>query len=248
MRMLFSSGRVGTQLESGSGFKSEILVLTPPHDTVCFPGMARQKNLTKIQRKIVEFIQTCVRDTGCPPTRKEIARHFKYRSLTTVEEHLRLIALKGVLKIEPNTARGLQVLLPRQATRSTLLDVPLFGSIPAGPPDEREQEIIRYLTLDPETVKTKLSPEAFALQVHGDSMVGRHILDGDQVIIEPRREARHQDVVAALIDGQTTLKTLLVKNGKAYLKAENPKYNDLIPKEDLRVNGVAVAVLRSLRR
>lgn len=204
--------------------------------------------LTTCQRRIVEFIQNCVRDSGCPPTRQEIADHFRYRSLTTVEDHLRLIVQKGFLKMEPNQARGLQVLLPRQPPRNTLFDVPLFGSIPAGLPDEREAEIIRYLTIDPETLKTRLSPDAFALQVKGDSMIGKHILDGDHVIIEPRREARHQDVVAALIDGQTTLKTLLMKNGKAYLKAENPKYGELIPREDLRVNGVAVAVLRSLRK
>lgn len=204
--------------------------------------------LTTCQRRVVEFIQACVRDSGRPPTRQEIADHFRYRSLTTVESHLRLIVKKGFLKMEPNQSRGLQVLLPRQPTRNTLLDVPLFGSIPAGTPEEREAEIIRYLTLDPETVKARLSAEAFALQVKGDSMVGRHILDGDHVIIEPRREARHQDVVAALIDGQTTLKTLVIKNGKTYLKAENPRYGELIPKEDLRVNGVAVAVLRTLAR
>jgi repressor LexA len=204
--------------------------------------------LTTCQRRIVEFIQACVRDESRPPTRKEIAKHFGYRSLTTVEDHLRLIVQKGYLKMESNQARGLQVLMPGQPTRSTLLDVPLFGSIPAGRPDEREAEIIRYLTVDPETVKARLSADAFALQVKGDSMIGKHILDGDFVIVEPRREPRHQDVVAALIDGETTLKTLLIKNGKAYLKAENPKYRDLIPKEDLRVNGVAVAVLRHLRR
>ena len=206
------------------------------------------KKLTTCQRRVLEFIQGCVRENGMPPTRQEIAAHFKYRSLTTVESHLRLIARKGFLKIEPNQARGLQLLMPRQPSRSILLDVPVFGSIPAGAPEEREAEILRYLTIDPDTVKTRLSQDAFALQVHGDSMVGRHIVDGDHVIIEPRREARHQDIVAALIDGQTTLKTLVVKNGKTYLKAENPKYNDLIPKEDLRVNGVAIAVLRSLRK
>ena len=204
--------------------------------------------LTTCQRRIVEYIQACVRDLGRPPTRQEIADHFKYKSLTTVEDHLRLIVRKGFLKIEPSQSRGLQVMLPRQPTRSTLVDIPLFGSIPAGPPDEREGEIIRYLTLDPETLKVRLSPDAFALQVKGDSMIEKHILDGDHVIIEPRREARHQDVVAALIDGQTTLKTLVIKNGKTYLKAENPKYKDLTPKEDLRVNGVAVTVLRNLRK
>ena len=206
------------------------------------------KKLTTCQRRVFEFIQSCVRELGRPPTRQEIADHFKYRSLTTVESHLRLIAKKGFLKIEPNQSRGLQMIVPGQPPRSTLLDVPLFGSIPAGRPDEREAEIIRYLTIDPETVKARLSSDAFALRVKGDSMVGRHILDGDHVIIEPRRDARNQDVVAALIDGETTLKTLVMKNGKAYLKAENPKYRDLIPKEDLRVNGVAVAVLRSLRK
>ena len=165
-----------------------------------------------------------------------------------MESHLRLIAKKGFLKVEPNQSRGLHLLMARQPTRSTLVDVPLFGSIPAGPPDERQAEIVRYLTVDPETINGRLSADAFALQVHGDSMINRHIMDGDHVIIEPRREPRAQDVVAALIDGQTTLKTLVMKNGKAYLKAENPKYEDLIPKEDLRVNGVAVAVLRSLRK
>src|SRR5688572_17856883 len=202
-------------------------------------AMPLPKKLTTCQRRVLEFIQNCIRDHGRPPTRQEIADHFRYRSLTTVESHLRLITRKGFLKMEPNQSRGLQVVLPRQPTRSILLDVPLFGSIPAGPPDEREGEIIRYLTVDPETIKARLSPDAFALRVKGDSMIGKHILDGDHVIIEPRREPRHQDVVAALIDGQTTLKTLLIKNGKAYLKAENPKFDDLIPKEDLRVNGVA---------
>ena len=210
--------------------------------------MTLPKKLTTCQRRVLEYIQSRVRENGCPPTRQEIANHFKYRSLTTVESHLRLIVRKGFLKIEPGLSRGLQLVNAHQPARSTLLDIPVFGSIPAGPPDEREAEVIRYLTVDPETVKTKLSGDAFALQVRGDSMVERHILDGDHVIIEPRREARHQDVVAALIDGQTTLKTLVIKGGKSYLKAENPKYKDLIPKEDLRVNGVAVAVLRSLRK
>lgn len=206
------------------------------------------KKLTTCQRRVLDFIQGCVRENGLPPTRQEIAAHFKYRSLTTVESHLRLIAQKGYLRIEPNQARGLQLLTARQPSRSILFDVPVFGSIPAGAPEEREAEVIRYLTIDPDTVKARLSQDAFALLVRGDSMIERHIMDGDHVIIEPRREPRHQDVVAALIDGQTTLKTLIVKNGKTYLKAENPRYNDLLPKEDLRVNGVAVAVLRSLRK
>ncbi len=206
----------------------------------------RSKDLTRCQRKVFEYIQKSVQAKGAPPTRQEIADHFNYSSLTTVESHLRLIAKKGFLKIEPNISRGLRVELPNQPPRQTLLDIPLYGSIPAGFPDEREAEVRRYITVDRATLDTRLSADAFALEVKGDSMIDKHILSGDHVIIEPRRTPRAGDVVAALIDGQTTLKTLVMKNGKAYLKAENPKYRDLIPETDLSVNGVAVAVLRSL--
>ena len=204
--------------------------------------------LTKCQRRIVDYIQKSLENNGYPPTRKEIAHHFGYRSLTTVESHLRLIAKKGILKVEPNQARGLRVVLPNQPARRSLVNIPLYGSIPAGVPEDREAEVVRYLTLDVETVKVRLSQEAFALQVKGDSMIEKHILNGDHVIIEPRRSPAHGDVVAGLIDGETTLKTLVLKNGKAYLKAENPRFSELIPKENLVVKGVAVAIVRQLSR
>ena len=202
--------------------------------------------LTTCQRRVVEFIQKSLNTSGFPPTRKEIAAHFGYRSLTTVESHLRLIAKKGFIKLEPNHARGLRLMSPQYPIRKPLVDVPVYGSIPAGKPEDREAEIIRHLTIDAETLKTRLSSDAFALLVKGDSMIEKHILNGDHVIIEPRRSPSHGDVVAALIDGETTLKTLVMKNGKPYLKAENPRYSDLIPKENLEVKGVAVGVVRQL--
>src|SRR5690349_17359174 len=204
------------------------------------------QKLTTCQRKVYEFIQKCMLTNGAPPTRQEIARHFEYRSLTTVESHLRLIAKKGYLKVEPNQARGLRMTGPNQPMRRALLDVPVYGSIPAGKPEDREAEVLRYLTVDAETVKTRLSPEAFALQVKGDSMIGKHILNGDHVIVEPRRSPAHGNVVAAVIDGESTLKTLVVKGNKTYLQAENPRYSNLIPQEDLVVKGVAVAVIRQV--
>ena len=148
--------------------------------------------------------------------------------------------------MEPNQARGLRVVLPDQPPRKALLDIPLYGSIPAGKPEEREAEVRRYITVDRATLDTRLSSDAFALEVKGDSMIDKHILSGDHVVIEPRRNPHAGDVVAALIDGETTLKTLVMKNGKAYLKAENPRYRELIPKSELSINGVAVAVLRAL--
>jgi repressor LexA len=80
--------------------------------------------------------------------------------------------------------------------------------------------------------------------VAGDSMMGRHILDGDIVVLEHGPEPRHGDIVAALIDGESTLKTFLRKSGKPYLKAENPKYPDLIPAQELMIQGVFKALIR----
>jgi repressor LexA len=78
-------------------------------------------------------------------------------------------------------------------------------------------------------------------------MIGRHILDGDLVVLEHGPEPRHGQIVAALIDGKSTLKTFLVRNRKPYLKAENPKYPDLIPAEELLIQGVFRALIRKAK-
>ena len=78
-------------------------------------------------------------------------------------------------------------------------------------------------------------------------MVGKHIFEGDVVIVEPRTQPKNGDVVAALIDGESTLKTLMARNGKPYLRAENPKYPNLVPAGELVIQGVVVTVIRKLK-
>ena len=87
------------------------------------------------------------------------------------------------------------------------------------------------------------SKKVFALNVRGDSMIDAHICDGDTVVLE-MREPRDGDVVAALIDGETTLKRYIVNSGKPHLQAENEMYPDLIPLSELVIQGVMVALLR----
>ena len=95
------------------------------------------------------------------------------------------------------------------------------------------------------TLRTRVERGArtFALKVRGDSMVGAHILDGDIVILE-FREPRKNDIVAALIDGETTLKRFITRRGKPYLKAENPRFPSLEPAHELVIQGVMIALLR----
>jgi repressor LexA len=97
------------------------------------------------------------------------------------------------------------------------------------------------------TIGFKPTRSTFALRVVGDSMIGRHVCDGDIVILEHGAEPRHGQIVAALIDRKTTLKTFVVKNKKPFLKAENPKYPDLVHSEELVIQGVVRALIRKAR-
>jgi repressor LexA len=120
----------------------------------------------------------------------------------------------------------------------------LFGSIPAGFAEERQQEAVGCVSVDIETLGIKPTARTFALEVRGDSMIGKHILPGDTVIVEHGLTPKPGDVVAALIDGESTLKTFMSRHGKPYLRAENPKYPDLIPAGELVIQGVMAALIR----
>ena len=178
------------------------------------------------------------------PTLKEIAAEFGFRSFNSVTEHLRLLRQKGAIAREPGKARSLRIITPLQKFRSIVREIPLYGTIPAGFPQPSEQDAAGCISVDINSLGYKPTKNAFALRVQGDSMIGRHIISGDYVILEHGPEPRHGDIVAALIDGECTLKTYLVKAGKPYLRAENPKYPDLIPAQELVIQGVFKSLIR----
>jgi repressor LexA len=126
--------------------------------------------------------------------------------------------------------------------------VPIYGEIPAGMATLSEQNIEGRVALDLGSLNASRSGRTFALRVRGDSMIGAHILDGDIVILEDRQTAKNGDIVAALIDGETTLKRYVVERGRPYLKAENPKYPNQIPARELRIQGVMRALVRKQAR
>ncbi|MFZ0826030.1 MAG: transcriptional repressor LexA [Verrucomicrobiia bacterium] len=200
--------------------------------------------LTRRQQQILDFILKWQRTEGTTPTYQEIADQFGFRSLNSVTEHVRLLRQKGCLEAETGKARSLRVISPLAKLRSRIADIPLFGSIPAGPPQTREQDAEGCVSVDVDSIGYKPTRNAFALRVTGDSMVGRHILDGDFVVLEHGPEPRNGQIVAALIDGASTLKTFVLKGGKSFLKAENPKYPDLIPAQELMIQGVVKALIR----
>jgi repressor LexA len=203
--------------------------------------------LTRKQQQILEFIQRWQRTEGATPTYQEIADQFGFRSLNSVTEHVRLLRQKGYLASEPGKARALRVTSPLAKLRNRVVDIPLFGAIPAGPPQTREQDAEGCVSVDVTSIGFKPTRNTFALRVTGDSMGGKHILDGDIVVLEHGPEPRNGQVVAALIDGESTLKTYVVKGGKPYLRAENPKYPNLIPAQELMIQGVFKALIRKAK-
>ena len=129
-----------------------------------------------------------------------------------------------------------------------ITDVPIYGQIPAGMSALTEQTIEGHVSLDARSANAHKNRGTFALRVRGDSMIGAHIVDGDIVILEDAKDVHDGDIVAALIDGETTLKRYVVERGRPYLKAENPRYPDLVPARELKIQGVMVSLVRKQER
>ncbi|HEY0369443.1 MAG TPA: transcriptional repressor LexA [Chthoniobacterales bacterium] len=196
--------------------------------------------LTDRQQSVLDFIQSEQREKGVTPSTREIQRHFGFASQTSVMQYLEALERKGFLGRHARKARAL--ITPVQKVR--IMDVPIYGQIPAGMSTLTEQTIEGHVSLDAQSVNASKNGRAFALRVRGDSMINAHVLDGDIVILEDRKEVQSGDIVAALIDGETTLKRYVVERGRPYLKAENPMYPDLVPARELRIQGVMVSLVR----
>lgn len=198
--------------------------------------------LTERQRGVLEFIQSEQREKGITPSTREIQHHFGFASQTSVMQYIDVLERKGFLDRHARKARAL--ITPVQKVRIT--DVPIYGQIPAGMASLTEQTVEGHVSLDSRSVNASKNGRTFALRVRGDSMIGAHIVDGDIVILEARKDVQNGDIVAALIDGETTLKRYVTEHGRPYLKAENPSYPNLIPARELRIQGVMVSLVRKM--
>lgn len=197
--------------------------------------------LTHRQQEILDYLRKSQRENGIMPTTREIQRAFKFASQTAAMSHLRALERKGVIQRLANKARA--VIFPDELDRGEIIDIPVFGSIAAGMSQDVEQERQGCISIDIAALGIPRHARTFALKVRGDSMIDAHICSGDTVILE-FREPRKGDIVAALIDGETTLKRYIVEKGKPFLRAENADFPDLIPARELIIQGVLIALLR----
>jgi len=196
------------------------------------------------QKDVLGVIRSEQRGKGITPSTREIQKHFRFASQTSVMQYIAALERKGFLSRHARKARAL--ITPVQKIRIT--DVPIYGQIPAGMSTLSEQTIEGHVSLDTRSANVSKNGRIFALRVRGDSMIGAHIVDGDIVILEDRKDVQNGDIVAGLIDGETTLKRYVVEHGRPYLRAENPRYPDLTPARELRIQGIMVSLVRKQGR
>ena len=199
--------------------------------------------LTDRQQAVLDFVHAYREQYEVFPTLREIQAHFGFASPFAVTRHLQALEKKGALTRQTGKARAFT--LPDQPAKLSLLSIPVFGVIPAGLPAANAQylEPDETVAVDASSLGLRRNSRVFGLRVRGDSMIGANILEDDIVFLAPREPSPGQ-IVAALIDGESTLKRFLQKRGRPFLHAENPRYPDLLPAAELIIQGVMVGLLR----
>ncbi|MFI6316835.1 transcriptional repressor LexA [Nonomuraea sp. NPDC050556] len=198
------------------------------------------------QQRILVAIQDWVVDHGYPPSTRELGRAVGLRSLSSVSKHLKSLEEKGFLRRSPTLTRPIDVraFLRRETSRpaADLVSVPVVGDIAAGAPILADEHVDDLLTL-PRDLTGRGT--VFALRVRGDSMIDAAICDGDIVVVRQQPEAHSGQIVAAMIDGEATVKVFRRRQGHVELEPRNPAYQ-VIDGDEAVVLGVVVSVLRNV--
>jgi repressor LexA len=247
------AGRAGSRSRGKAHSKVSELPDGPPDAT----------GLTPRQQRVLAHIKEAIEKRGYPPSMREIGEAVGLTSSSSVAHQLRVLEEKGFLKRDPNRPRALEVFLPEVmaarrslgAAEETQYDetdigdtvtpatyVPVLGRIAAGGPILAEERVEDVFPLPKQLVG---EGTLFLLQVAGDSMVDAAICDGDYVVIRQEQTAENGDIVAALIDGEATVKTFQRKNGQLWLLPHNAAY-DPIDGTNASILGIVTAVLRKV--
>ena len=219
--------------------------------------------LTPRQLRVLAHIKDSIEKRGYPPSMREIGEAVGLTSSSSVAHQLKTLEEKGFLKRDPNRPRALEVFLPEvlkarrsiSAAEETSYDetgvgdsrpaatyVPVVGRIAAGGPILAEERVEDIFPLPKQLVG---DGQLFMLEVSGDSMIDAAICDGDWVVVHQQPVAENGDIVAAMIDGEATVKTFKRRDGHVWLMPHNPAFEP-IPGDEATILGRVTAVLRRL--
>jgi repressor LexA len=214
----------------------------------------RRKGLSAKQLAILEVIRGSVAERGYPPSMREIGDAVGLSSLSSVTHQLNQLELAGYLRRDPNRPRALEILIDAPGTESrqpTVAEapsvgdatmVPLVGRIAAGVPITAEQQVEEVFPLPRQLVG---KGELFILKVVGDSMIDAAICDGDWVVVRSQPTAENGEIVAAMLDGEATVKVFRQRDGHTWLLPRNTAFEPILG-DQAEVLGKVVAVLRAV--
>jgi repressor LexA len=217
-------------------------------------GAATDTSLTERQRTILEVIRASVAGRGYPPSIREIGDAVGLTSTSSVAHQLRTLERKGYLRRDPNRPRAVDVRGADDGSHPPLTEVvgsdalpeptfvPVLGRIAAGGPILAEEAVEDVFPLPRELVG---EGSLFLLKVVGESMVDAAICDGDWVVVRQQSVADNGDIVAAMIDGEATVKTFKRTGGQVWLMPHNPAF-DPIPGNHAAILGKVVTVIRKI--
>lgn len=181
------------------------------------------KELTPVQKRVYDFLDRFIAESGFPPTYAETSKHFGFQ-VGMVQQVISALLRKGYIEKDPNTARGIR-LIKSGTSWASAVAIPLYGSVAAGEPIFASDNVQGSVTID---ASRKLNYEnLFALKVKGDSMINAGILENDFVIVRKQSSADDGNVVVALVGDEATVKKLRKKKSKVYLEAANPRYKPI---------------------
>jgi repressor LexA len=212
------------------------------------------RELTARQREVLEFIRAFGERQGVPPTVREIGEKFRFTARAAFD-HLRALERKGMLERRVTGKRASRTLvLPSQkgARRGEPAGIPpgipLLGRIAAGAPITAVENHEDTIPLRPDWLGTG-GQDVFALRVRGDSMIDAHIVDGDLVLVRKQETAGSGDIVAAMLDGEATVKRLAREGAAVVLRPEHPTMKPIVVEAgrgDFRILGKVVGIVRQI--
>ena len=212
----------------------------------------RRTSLSDKQLAILEMIQRSVASRGYPPSMREIGDAVGLSSLSSVTHQLNQLELSGYLRRDPNRPRALEVLIDLPSTSGENTEsgpqvqdaamVPLVGRIAAGIPITADQQVDEVFPLPRQLVG---KGDLFMLKVVGESMIDAAICDGDWVVVRQQKDASNGEIVAAMLDGEATVKVFRQRDGHTWLLPRNSAFEPIVG-DQAEVLGKIVAVLRAV--
>jgi repressor LexA len=208
-------------------------------------SMAYQRELTKRQQEILDYVRAEVHRCGYPPSVREIGVAVGLSSSSTVHSHLAALESKGFIRRDPSKPRALEVLDFRETERGidygSVRAVPVVGQVAAGQPILASENIEQTMSLP-----TEIANDAtFILRVRGESMIEVGIMDGDFVVVRQQPTATNGDIVVAMIDEEATVKTYYRETDRIRLQPENASMEPIYA-VDVTILGKVVALFRRL--